>query len=222
MPSARKVSFRSGRAVSASLAVVAFGLASAGEARATETGAPVASPPAVRRSGVVVGISTGLALSSASGYPNDVAKIDLPEFEVDTGMGVNRGTAFWIGGALADWLTLSAGLSGGSYEKNGLSASGSILHLRIDAFPMFWRGGAWEDLGVSFLAGTGNFSVERGDERVAQGEATSAVGAGAFFEPIRFWQCSTGPELSYNHQFSRSISTHQFVIGWRLVLYGGP
>ena len=59
-------------------------------------------------------------------------------------------------------------------------------------------------------------------ERVAEGEATAAVGTSVFFEPIRFWMCSTGPELSYNYQFSRSISAHQFVVGWRLVLYGGP
>lgn len=199
-----------------------LGLAAARDARATETGAPVPSAPSVRRSGIVVGISTGLALSSASGYRNDVAEIGVPEFEVDTGLGVNRGTALWLGGALADWLTISAGFSGGSYEKDGLSTSGSILHLRIDTFPLFWRGGLWQDVGVSLVAGTGNVSVERGDERVARGEATSAVGAGVFFEPIRFWQCSTGPDVSYNHQFSRSISSHQLVIGWRLVLYGGP
>jgi hypothetical protein len=197
-------------------------LAASGEARATETGAPVPAPPSVRRSGIVVGISSGLALSRVSGYRNDVAEIDLPEFEVDTGTGVNRGTALWLGGALSDWLTLSFGFSGGSYESRGLSTSGSILHLRADLFPLFWRGGLWQDLGVSLLAGTGNVSVERGAERVAEGEATSAVGAAVFFEPIRFWQCSTGPDLSYAHQFSRSISTHQFVIGWRLVLYGGP
>jgi hypothetical protein len=214
------------------LRTVALGLAMLGlailclaaprEALATEAGAPVSSPPSVRRSGIVVGISTGLALSRANGYPNDVAKIDVPEFEASTGTGVNRGTALWIGGALADWLTLSAGFSGGSYESNGLSASGSILHLRIDTFPLFWRGGPWQDLGVSFVAGTGNYSVDRGNERVAEGEATAAVGTGVFFEPIRFWHCSTGPELSYNYQFSRSISAHQFVVGWRLVLYGGP
>lgn len=227
MSPARAAGSRGGRSLTpaspcVALAALILSLAASREAHATETGAPVPSAPSVRRSGIVVGISTGLALSRAGGYPNDVAKIDVPEFEASTGTGVNRGTALWIGGALSDWLTLSAGFSGGSYESNGLSASGSILHLRIDTFPMFWRGDLWQDLGLSFVAGTGNFTLERGDERVAEGEATAAVGAGVFFEPIRFWQCSTGPDLSYNHQFSRSISSHQFVIGWRLVLYGGP
>jgi hypothetical protein len=205
------------------IAAAAFVLGSARQALAApEDGAPVEAPPAVRRSGFLLGLSGGLALASASGYPNDVAKIDLPEFEANTGLGVSNGGALWIGGSLADWLNIAVGFQGGSFKGNGLDASGGTIHMRIEAFPLFYRGGAWQDVGLSFTAGTGGLGVDRKGESVAEGEGTSAVGVGAFFEPFRFWQLSSGPDISYTHQFSRSLTAHQLVIGWRLAFYGGP
>lgn len=189
---------------------------------ASEDGAPIEAAPAERRSGFTLGLSSGLALASASGYPNDVAKIGLPEFEADTGLGVSNGGALWLGGSLTDWLTLALGVQGGGFKGNGLEASGGTVHVRIEAFPLFYRGGPWRDLGLSFTAGTGGLGVDRGGESVAEGEGTSAVGAGLFFEPWRLWRFSTGPDVSYTHQFSRSVSAHLLVVGWRVAFYGGP
>lgn len=189
---------------------------------ASEDGAPVEAPPAVRRSGFLLGLSGGLAVASARGYRNDVAEIGLPEFEADTGLGASTGGALWLGGSLADWLNIAVGFQGGSFAGNGLDASGGTLHMRIEAFPLFYRGGAWEDLGLAFTAGTGGLAVERDGETVAEGEGASAVGFGAFFETFRFWQLSSGPDISYTHQFSRSLKAHQLVVGWRLAFYGGP
>jgi hypothetical protein len=183
---------------------------------------PVPEPPATRRSGFTLGIASGLSIASASGYPNDVAQIDVPGLEASTGTGASLGTAFWVGGALADWLTIALGLQRGSFSGNGLDAAGSSLHVRIETFPLFFRGGAWQDVGLSLFAGTGNYDVKRADTTVAEGEGTSLVGLGAFFEPWQFWQLSTGPDLTYTHQFSRSLSAHSLVIGWRLAFYGGP
>lgn len=177
---------------------------------------------AERRSGFTFGIATGLALASAGGYPNDVAQIGLPEFEARTGLGVSTGFAFWLGGALTDWFTVGIGTSSGGVDGNGLEARGASLHVRIESFPLFYQQGAWRDLGVSFTAGTGVYTVKRGEETAAEGEGTSAIGAGVFFEPWRFWQISTGPQLDYAHQFSRSLTAHTLVIGWRAAFYGGP
>lgn len=183
---------------------------------------PVPEPPATRRSGLAIGLASGLSIASARGYPNDVAQIDVAGLEASTGAGTSLGTAIWIGGALADWLTIALGYQGGSFSGNGLDATGGSLHVRIETYPLFFRGGAWEDVGLSLLAGTGNYDVKRANTTVAEGEGTSLVGVGAFFEPWRFWQLSTGPDLTYTHQFSRSLSAHSLVIGWRLAFYGGP
>jgi hypothetical protein len=194
-----------------------------GEALAApEDGAPVAAPPAAHRAGFLLGVSGGLALASARGYPNDVAKIDLPEFEAETGLGVSGGGTLWIGGSLANWMNIAVGFQSGSFSGNGLDASSGTIHMRVEAFPLFYRGGAWQDVGLSFAAGTGGLALERDDDSVAEGEGTSVVGIGAFFEPFRFWQLSSGPDISYTHQFSRSMTAHQLVVGWRLAYYGGP
>jgi hypothetical protein len=201
-----------------------MGLLSAGaasEAWASED-APLPEPPATRRSGLAIGLASGLSIANASGYPNDVTKIDVAEFEASTGTGASLGTALWVGGALADWLTIALGYQGAGFNGNGLEARGGSIHVRIETFPLFFRGGAWENAGLSLFAGTGNYDVKRANTTVAEGEGTSLVGLGAFFEPWQFWQLSTGPELMYTHQFSRSLSAHSLVVGWRLAFYAGP
>ena len=178
--------------------------------------------PATRRSGFTLGLSSGLAVARASGYPNDVTQIDLPEFESSTGVGASLGGAFWLGGSLADWLTVALGYQRGSFKANGLEATGGSIHARIEAYPLFFRGGAWQDAGLSLFVGTGNYDVKRAQLTVAEGEGTSAVGLGAFFEHWRFWRLATGPDVMYVHQFSRSLSAHSLIIGWRLAYYAGP
>ena len=206
--------------------LISFGLMGVLVSAASEVWAaedpPVPEPPATRRSGLAIGLASGLSIASARGYPNDVAQIDVAGLEASTGAGASLGTAIWIGGALADWLTIALGYQGAGFSGNGLDATGGSLHVRIETFPLFFRGGVWEDVGLSLLAGTGNYDVKRADTTVAEGEGTSLVGLGAFFEPGQFWQLSTGPDLTYTHQFSRSISAHSLVIGWRLAFYGGP
>jgi hypothetical protein len=205
------------------LLVVGLGLLPAmARAEESEREGPVPYTPAVRREGIMVGVAGGLTLNAASGYPNDVSQIGLPEFEATTGLGVSTGGALWLGGALADWLNIGLGAVGGSFEHRGLQASGGSFGLRIEAFPLFSRGGFYQDLGMSFTAGVGGYTLKRGGETVAEGEATSSVGVGALYEGFRFWRISTGPQIEYTHQFSRSLSSHLFIIGWRAAFYGGP
>jgi hypothetical protein len=187
-----------------------------------DDGAPVKAAPSERRDGLWFGISGGIALASASGYRNDVAEIGLPEFHASTGLGVSGGGGLWLGGSLADWLSVGVGIQSLGFEGNGLQASGFGLDIRMETFPLFYQGGPFRDLGLTLLAGTGAITVERAGAKVAEGEATSLVGIGAFFEPWRFWQFATGPDISYQHQFSRSLSAHQIVVGWRLAFYRGP
>lgn len=179
-------------------------------------------PPAERRSGFSVGFAGGLTLGNVHGYPNDVTKIGEREFEVNTGVSVSSGGALWIGLALADWLTLGIGALGGSIGGNGLSSSGGSLQFRIETFPLFHQGGSLRDLGVVFTAGTGGYEVERDGETVAEGAGTSVVGGGVFFEPWRLWRFATGPSIEYAHHFSRSLSAHMLVVGWRMAFYAGP
>jgi len=168
------------------------------------------------------GLAGGLTLGNVHGYPNDLTKIDEPEFEVNTGLGVNAGGALWVGGALADWLNVGVGMLIGGTNGNGLQSNGFAVQIRIEAFPLYHQGGLWRDAGVLLTAGTGGYTVERGSELVAEGAGTSVVGAGVFIEPWRLWRFATGPQIEYAHHFSQSLSAHALVIGWRTAFYAGP
>jgi hypothetical protein len=198
---------------------VSLGL-SVGDARAADSTEQEA--PAERRSGFTFGISGGLLTGGARGYPNDVAKIGYAEYRTETGVGLSSGGALWLGGALADWLNVGIGLSGGGFESDGLRVSGGAFQARLELFPLYYRGGALRDLGVLLTAGTGGVAIERDGETVAEGAGTSAVGAGVFYEPWRWWQLTFGPQLEYLHQFSDSMRSHTLVLGVRTAFYGGP
>lgn len=182
----------------------------------------IEDPPAERRAGFSFGIAGGLTFGNVRGYPNDVVKIGDPEFEVNTGAALSTGGVLWVGGSLADWLTLGVGTMGGGINGNGLSSTGGSIQFRIETFPLFYRGGPWRDFGLLFTAGTGGYEVERDGESVAEGAGTSVVGGGVFFEPWTLWRFSTGPSLEYAHHFSQSLSANIVVIGWRIAFYAGP
>ncbi|HVZ35536.1 MAG TPA: hypothetical protein VG963_24090, partial [Polyangiaceae bacterium] len=174
------------------------------------------------RSGFSVGVAGGLLLSAAHGFPNDVEKIGIAQYEAGTGLGVSSGGSLWLGGAVADWLSLGVGFTGGSNRASHTRSSGGSLEVRVEAFPLYDRGIAWQDLGFLFCAGTGSYTIERDGATVAQGQATSAIGLGVFYERWRLGHFSFGPELEYQHQFSRSLTLQSVMIGLRTAFYAGP
>ena len=111
---------------------------------------------------------------------------------------------------------------GGVFERDGKKATTASLHFRIDAYPLYSMGGTWRDVGVLVTAGVGSAFIERDDDTVAEGLAGSAIGLGAFYEPIHFWMLRMGPQLEYAHQYSQSISAHSLIVGWRTAFYAGP
>src|SRR5262245_54474390 len=125
---------------SCGLALALFALAA--PALAAEQAVQVA--PAQRRSGFTFGLSGGLLTSSASGYPNDVAKIDVAEYRAESGLGVSTGGAFWLGGALADWFNVGIGAVGGSAQRRGLKSGGGVFNVRMEFFPLFYQGGPFQ------------------------------------------------------------------------------
>lgn len=180
------------------------------------------APVIVRRSGFNIGIAGGLVLSAAHGFPNDVNKIGVAQYKAGTGLGVNRGSALWLGGSIVDWFSVGVGLAGSSNTASGTKSTGAAFQVRVETFPLFYQGRDWQDLGVLFCAGLGGYQIERGGQKVADGGATSALGFGAFYEHWRLWQLSLGPQLEYQHQFSHTISAQAVTLGLRIVFYGGP
>ncbi len=180
-------------------------------------------PPTQRRGGFSFGVSAGYGVGVASAYPNEADKVGVPSFRESTGAAIDSRFAFWLGGALRDWLTVGVGVSLSAVQGNGLIGSNAGPLFHIEAFPLFFKGGQYQNLGLALDAGFGVGALidpEVPEEILAGGGAASELGVTAFWEPFRFWAASTGPSITYSHGFGQTYSGHQFVLGWRFVIYG--
>jgi hypothetical protein len=177
---------------------------------------------AERRSDFTAGVSLGLLAASAYGYPNEAGKLDDDRYVADTGVGVGTAQTLWIGGALRDWFTFAIGYWGIGYSAGGLDATGFGVLFRVETFPLWAQGGPWRDAGVYADFGIGGLKLERDGSSKADGGATSIVGLGGFWEPVRFGIFSFGPNVEMNHVFSRTIHFTGYTAGARLVLYSRP
>src|SRR5262245_12382082 len=98
------------------LFVLALLLASSTAAAAPgDIGADFDPGKPTRRSDFAFGTSIGAAFGTASGYPNDAAKIGTDRYHASTGPGGGLTTTLWLGGALADWFVFGIGFSGTTF-----------------------------------------------------------------------------------------------------------
>jgi hypothetical protein len=177
---------------------------------------------AERRSDFVLGFSTGLALGVASGYPNEIAKLDRAEHEAKTGLSLGPGGALWIGGALRDWFTIGVGgLYLGVNGSSGKNSGGAFI-LRVEAFPLYPLGGALRDLAVIATFGAGGFVVKGEDGKRGEGGFTSVAGIGVGHELFRLGPLALGPNAEYLLMRSQSATAHTGIVGLRALIYAGP
>lgn len=209
-------------------------LTSAGGAAAAPPGGTVggddnavsyAPEPSVRRDGFAMAMSSSFGLSHATGFENSVASISDPDNRQSTGFELGNNFTLWLGGALRDWLSVGLGFSStATLTGNPVAANPSFI-LHVEGFPLFYRGGTWQDLGIAIEGGLGVgylLDPDRGNDQkpLADGGSMSSLGVSVFYEPLRFWNFSAGPSLSYLHSFSQSMTTDHVLLGFRLSLYG--
>lgn len=180
-------------------------------------------PPATeRRGGFTMGLSLGAGIGSAYGYPLEASALEDPSLEASTGTTVPFAGALWFGGSYRDWLTVALGAEFGAIPGSGNLGQVFAAFLRIEAYPLYFLGGHYRDLGLSFQGGAGAANIVDGasGEVVADGGAPAFLGLGAFYEPIHFWHIRSGPFLSYDQSFSQTLKTHQILLGFRFSFYG--
>lgn len=181
--------------------------------------------PTLRRGGFTMGLESGTGVSSFSGFPNEVAKLNDPRFERNTGVGLGTDLSLWLGGALRDWVTVGLGATLATARGNGALGSGIGFLVHVEAFPLFYEHRHLRHLGIGFSGGVGfaqMFDEDTPDplDPIADGGAMSVLSWSVFYEPWRFWHFSAGPTVSYTHSFSQSLTIHQALAGFRLVFYG--
>jgi hypothetical protein len=191
----------------------------------------------LRRSDFTAGIGFGAALGSASGYPNEVAKIDDPRYKADTGFTGGNASSFWLGVAFRDWLVFGVGFHAYTIQtakcplftsKTNAPADctasfGGAFMAHIEAYPFFYQAPALQNLGFFTEMGAGPRNIQRGSDVVADGGFLAFTSIGVVYEPIRLGgHISMGPYLQGSHEFSQTLTADQLVLGFRAVYYGGP
>ncbi|HEX6764852.1 MAG TPA: hypothetical protein VF103_05225, partial [Polyangiaceae bacterium] len=115
---------------------------------------------AERRSDVVIGASGGLLLGAASGFPNEIDKLDEPGWESKTGFAAGSAFQFWLGGALTDWFTFGAGATFLGSSGSGGKMRGEVFFVKVEAFPLYGMGGPLRDLAFFADFGAGGMTIE--------------------------------------------------------------
>lgn len=184
---------------------------------------------AQRRSDFVLGISPGLLLGTASGYPNEIDKLHQPEWQVDSGFAAGFGFDAWLGGALTDWFTFGVGGAYyGAHGKSGTLSGGAFL-IRVETFPLYGVGGPFRDLAVFANFGAGSLTVKpddktgtNRDQAKADAGFASVGGGGVAYELFRTKHFAFAPSAEYVLFASEALHAHQVLMGARVVYYGGP
>jgi hypothetical protein len=174
---------------------------------------------AERRSDVVFGAAPSLMLGASHGYPNEIEKIDQPQYEAKSGFTSGIGFEGWVGVALKDWFTFGVGgVYLGGYGKNSDISGGAGL-VRVEVFPLYGIG--LKDLAVFAHVGAGSLTLHEGS-REGQAGFASVGGGGVAYELARFGHFAFAPSAEYLLVASQAMTAHQVLIGARVVFYGGP
>lgn len=177
-----------------------------------------------RRAGFLASVDLGGGVASISGYPNDVRKIGVDRYHTSSGALGGANETVWIGGALTDYFNFGLGLTFSELVASNDKIQNVAFLFRLEGFPLFWKGGAWRDLGAIFTAGTGGVTLApKSDpsQPLVDGGATSMIGGGVFFEGIRFSRFAMGPFALANYFWSQSVERPAVFAGWRAVVYAG-
>jgi hypothetical protein len=182
---------------------------------------------AERRSDFVLGVSPGVVLGTASGYPNEIDKLHQPEWQVDSGFTGGFGFDAWLGGALTDWFTFGVGGAYYGGHGSGGTTRGAAFLIRVETFPLYGFGGPLRDLAVFANFGAGNLVLDPDDKTAskksrADSGFASIGGGGVAYELFRTKHFAFAPSAEYLLFASEALHAHQVLMGVRVVYYGGP
>jgi hypothetical protein len=188
---------------------------------------PDLNAPAKIRNGIVMGLSLGGSVGSASGYPNSSSEIGDPNYYSASGLTTGTSSTLVVMGALADYLNFGLWFGGTTRSNGDWRSVGSGLGLRLEIFPLIDLYPRLAGLGVlgQFGIGIGKLTSTHPGEPGSSG-TQSFLGSGAFYE----WSFGhalgghfgAGPALEYDAIWSRPFESHGLVASARIVFYGGP
>lgn len=207
------------------LRCVAFVVALSGVASAAED---AQKPEKNERGGFIFGLTGGFAFGTAAGYPNDLQKIDDPNFYAAGGNMIGESSGLMIMGGFIPQLNFGIWLnqSHGSSTSGNWRADGYGGGFRVEVFPIGWLWPTLKDLGFigQFGIGGGNLKANNGTSPGAEG-VQSYVGTGVFYEWMFAHPGKTrwvvGPSVEYQLVTSRPFERPTLMLGLRFAFYTG-
>jgi hypothetical protein len=182
------------------------------------------------RNGIVLGLSLGVGLAGASGYPNQASRIGDPAYYASSPLMVGSGTWFHVMGALADWVNFGIWFGTSSFSSKNWKSNGGGGGFRVELFPFeeLYKSNAFlRDLAVFGQFGIGGATLEvtaPGNYPSADGTETF-IGAGVFYEKNLGrglgGHFALGPSLEYDAIISTGFERHSALLAGRFVWYGG-
>ncbi|MDP9150675.1 MAG: hypothetical protein M3O36_12155, partial [Myxococcota bacterium] len=179
------------------------------------------------RSGLVVGLTVGAGLGSASGYPNDTTRIGDPRAYSASGAMVGTSENFFVMGALTDYVSFGVWYGRAVSSNRGWQSSGGGGGVRVEVFPFVGVSRYLTGLGAVAQFGLGSGDLSRKATGMTVSEGTQSFGAaGAFYEwafgRVLGGHFGVGPGVEYDAIWSQPFERHGLVATARLVFYGGP
>jgi hypothetical protein len=194
------------------------------------TGNPVVDLPTPHayRSGLVVGLSEGIAIGGASGYPNDSQDIGDPAYYSASGLAGGTVGSLFVMGALSDYLSFGFWLGNMSLKNSDWQAVGAGVGFRIEAFPLVGWVPWLHGLGVLANLGLGTGTLTSTNPDLPQAGGTQSFGGVGIFHEWAFGKLfglghfAAGPAAEVDAVWSQPYEVHGVVASARLVFYGGP
>ena len=126
--------------------------------------------------------------------------------------------SFFLSGlpSQVSWSFCSAFAASGADSKT----TGGAFLIRLETFPFYKFG--LKDLAVYANFGAGGLSLDGQDGKRAGGSFASIGGGGIAYELVRLGHFAIAPTAEYLLLASETLTSHQALIGARVVFYGGP
>jgi hypothetical protein len=222
----RRMRFRQRLVVPLSLGALGFAAATSALAQPVDAlgSESYAAPKATERDGFMIGLAFGYGYGSVAGYPNQVTKIDVPEYRSSVS-GLASTSSLWLGAALRDWVTFGVGIGTASALANGGTGAGLTLGIRVEGYPLFalsGPGGFFRNLGLGLEMGAGTgviIRTKQPKDPLAEGGSMASMAVSAFWEPLKFWHIAFGPALGYRYSWSDTLYSSAVSVGLRTAFY---
>lgn len=193
-------------------------------------GTPAADDPTLRpvkserRSGLTLGASGGIAFAGASGYPNNAALIDNPDYYSSSPLLVGWSSSYFLMGAFNDYVSFGPTFTIATFESDAWKSTGWGAGFRGEVFPLVKLVPALADAAIYGQVGFGVTELRAKGPYPSADGAQSFLGIGLHHEwrlaRLLGGHAALGPYVEYNAIRAPSAERHWATGGLRVVWYG--